>query len=608
MDGLAQGRGGGSCLLDRQGYILACDAAFAATVGMPAEHCLGQRAVDLLPWLAPLQPGGAAHWVDPHHRLRATLTPLAAPAGSPIWALLSLGPASAFPEEMERAEALLDFLVGHMHDVVWVQDARTGAMLYVSPTYEDVWGTPRQRLYDDPTAYLQQVDPLDREQLRHVQDSPQEGAAAQEFRLLRPDGSQRWLRSRVFPMRDEHGALQRIATVVEDITLWRRTEIKLRRTHTTLQALIDASPVAILALDLKGHVILWNRAAERIFGFSAAQVLGRPYPIVPEQERASFVQLFARVIGGEGFTGVEARRLRSDGTLIDVSISTAPVRDETGQVVAAMALLQDISPRKQAERALAEELERRAALAAENERLYHEAREAVRLREEFISIASHELRTPCTSLHLAVQRLLHQVRKRPLAALPDSLVVGTLETAERQGRHLALLIDQLLEVSRIRAGRVELHARPTDLVQLVREVVADLQDQLTEAGCALTVRAEGPVAGTWDPLRLSQVVLNLLSNAIKYGAGRPIEVELSQRGGEATLLVRDAGIGIAPDRLASIFEPFERAVSPWHYGGLGLGLYIVRSLVQAMGGTIRVQSEPGAGATFTVTLPCAAAP
>ena len=389
-----------------------------------------------------------------------------------------------------------------------------------------------------------------------------------------------------------------------EIARWRRSEVALREANSTLHALIDASPVGILILDLAKNVTLWNRAAEQIFGFCAAEVIGQPYPLVPAEEEQSFELLFRRVIAGEGFVAVEARRLRKDGSVVDVSISTAPMRDDGGQVIGAMALLEDISLRKRAERALGEELLRCSTMAAENRRLYDDAQEAVRLREEFLSIASHELRTPLTSLLLAVQSLLQSARAGSLGRMPAEVVVRALETAERQGRQLTNLVDQLLELTRIKAGRLNLDLQDVDLAELVENAVEDLRLPIAHSGCALTVRSERPVVGKWDPVRMTQVVSNLLSNALKYGAGSRVEISVAEEAGTATLVIKDGGIGIPKDRLAHIFRPFERAVSARSYRGLGLGLYIVERIVDAMGGSIRVESELGAGAAFSVQLPC----
>nr|WP_228531217.1 MULTISPECIES: ATP-binding protein [Myxococcaceae] len=260
--------------------------------------------------------------------------------------------------------------------------------------------------------------------------------------------------------------------------------------------------------------------------------------------------------------------------------------------------------------ALAEELARRAAVALDNARLYRQAQEAVRLREEFLSVASHELHTPLTPLQLQLQ-----VLQRALAArsAPEALA-PKMQKAVGQVRRLSRLVDDLLDVSRIVAGRLPLQPEEVDLRQLTDEVVERFADQAAQAGSSVRVREEdgapgGPVIGRWDRLRLEQVLTNLLTNALKYGAGRPVEIELG-RGPEGGALwrIRDRGIGIAPEALSRIFGRFERAVSARAYGGLGLGLYISQQIVRAHGGRIEVESRPGEGSTFTAYLPLEGAP
>ncbi len=256
-----------------------------------------------------------------------------------------------------------------------------------------------------------------------------------------------------------------------------------------------------------------------------------------------------------------------------------------------------------ADLALAGDLARRAALAVDNARLFSDLQDAVRAREDFLSIASHELKTPLTSLQLQVQMLQRAAQRDTLARLPAERVVTMLGTAERQTKHLVKLINTLLDISRISGGHLDLHREEIDLAEVVREVVAQLRPELAVAGCRLTVSAPAPVPGLWDRARLEQVVTNLLSNAVKYGRGQPIEVAVMGADDRARLVVRDQGIGIAPEHLSRIFERFERAVSAHNYGGLGLGLYIVRQIVEAHGGAIHVTSTPGEGSTFVVDLP-----
>jgi signal transduction histidine kinase len=226
--------------------------------------------------------------------------------------------------------------------------------------------------------------------------------------------------------------------------------------------------------------------------------------------------------------------------------------------------------------------------------------EAVRSRDEFISTASHELKTPLTSLLLVAQ----QLSRRPRGATgEDPSVPRHLQSVQRQVSRLTLLVNNLLDVSRIRSGRMYLALEEVDLLRAVEEVLAQFEDEIGRTGSSVTVQASGPVVGRWDRFRVEQIVTNLLSNAVKYGAGTPIAIAVRRDPDGAVLTVANGGAGIAPEDQDRIFERFARGPHGNAPGGFGVGLWIVREIVTALGGTVRVASAPDQGATFTVALP-----
>jgi signal transduction histidine kinase/tetratricopeptide (TPR) repeat protein len=250
----------------------------------------------------------------------------------------------------------------------------------------------------------------------------------------------------------------------------------------------------------------------------------------------------------------------------------------------------------------AEGFERMTALSEERGRLYREEQEAVRRRDDFLSIAAHELKTPLTSLQLHLQGLMTRMRQTT-EALPPERVATKLESANLQTQRLGKLVNELLDISRVAQGQLLGKLEEVDLVTLVRSLVERSREALARAECPVDLRATGSVVGRWDAMRLEQVVGNLITNAMKYGAGKRIEITIERDATHARLQVRDRGIGIAPEDTERIFERFERAVSVRHYGGFGIGLWLVREIVQALGGTVEVESTQGEGSTFTVTLP-----
>jgi signal transduction histidine kinase len=282
----------------------------------------------------------------------------------------------------------------------------------------------------------------------------------------------------------------------------------------------------------------------------------------------------------------------------------APLRDRSG-VFGHITLLRDLpgQPYSRADKSLLEDLSSRAAQAIENARLYRQAQSAVAARDEFLSIASHELRTPLGALKLSLENTRRIASGPALGGGPSPFLPRVLETAERQGLRLEKLVAALLDVSRIQTGKLELELEETDLGAIATEVLSQFSEELAMAGCVVSARVGGPAPGIWDRFRIAQVVTNLVSNALKYGEGRPIDITVESGGGLARLAIRDHGIGIPAEAQRHIFGRFERAVSSRNYGGLGLGLYIVKSIVDAHGGTVAVESEPGAGSTFLVELP-----
>jgi signal transduction histidine kinase len=243
-----------------------------------------------------------------------------------------------------------------------------------------------------------------------------------------------------------------------------------------------------------------------------------------------------------------------------------------------------------------------AAIALENASLYAERQEAVRVRDELLVLASHELKTPLASMVLQVQHLERRALRREAGCSePEARAFALFR---RQLGRLGGLVDQMLDFSLVQADKLELQREECDLTGLVRGLLARLRAQLACAGCPVTLVEAGPVHGRWDRARIETVVASLLSNAVKYGANKPVTVTVELRGEAALLRVEDQGVGISSDDQRRIFERFERVAPLRHHdSGLGLGLYIARHIVLAHGGTIRVESELGLGASFVVSLP-----
>jgi signal transduction histidine kinase len=266
------------------------------------------------------------------------------------------------------------------------------------------------------------------------------------------------------------------------------------------------------------------------------------------------------------------------------------LRNDAGTLIGFAKVTRDLTQRQLAE-------EERRRLDAERIR----AEEALRVRDEFLSVASHELKTPLTALQIELYGM-----RAPVEKTGDERLGRKLGRAARGADRMSQLIEMLLDVSRIATGRLPLRREPFELRAAIEQLVETMRGTAAQAACDFSFHpspAVGPIVGNWDRLRVEQVVMNLLSNAFKYGAGRPVTLRVSREGDEAIIEVRDHGPGIPPGDLERIFERFERATAMGNQGGLGLGLYVSREIVHAHGGSIAGHSLADGGACFTVRLP-----
>jgi signal transduction histidine kinase len=237
-----------------------------------------------------------------------------------------------------------------------------------------------------------------------------------------------------------------------------------------------------------------------------------------------------------------------------------------------------------------------------------ELQRSLRMRDEFMSLVAHELRTPLNTLFLETQMRSLQLKRGNLAAFGAEQWGAMIKRDERQIKSMIRLIDDMLDVSRIRSGTLSIRPARMELMCLLERVVSDLALQAASCGTSLVLQPHPPVPGWWDEFRIEQVIVNLLTNALRYGCGEPVEISVRDDGARVRIDVRDQGKGIAPADLDRIFEPFERGARNGEPKGLGLGLYISRQLAVSHGGELRVSSEVGAGSTFSLILPCSDVP
>ncbi|HEY2743384.1 MAG TPA: chemotaxis protein CheB [Polyangia bacterium] len=385
---------------------------------------------------------------------------------------------------------------------------------------------------------------------------------------------------RILPYRPSSSQKQGVVLTIIDVGALRRSEASVRR----LSSIVEQSSEAIAAADTSGRIVSWNRGAETVYGFSGDEAIGRELSfLIPDEQRTEWAMTMRRVQLGDHVDPFETSVLRKDGTTVDVQLSLSSLRNADGVLSGFSAIARDITQRRRDEVSI---------------------KRALKMREQFMAMLSHELRNPLSAL-------LHAstILKSPA---DESVGKRALDAIERQCKHMARLLDDLLDVSRMRQDGIELRREVLDLRATLDAAMERTRPLATQAGVQLEVELPGmPVRVFGDPDRLQQIEVNLLANAIKYTPrGKRVRLTLAATDRHAELRVRDEGIGIPRDMLQRIFEPFVRAVDDddadgtLHNGGMGLGLAIVRSFVGAHGGEVVAASDgPGRGSEFVVRLP-----
>lgn len=384
---------------------------------------------------------------------------------------------------------------------------------------------------------------------------------------------------------DEMARLEELAGLA-DLALARNELLDSQR---RLAAIVESAEEAILAKALDGTIMSWNHGAERLYGYRPEEVVGRSIAIlVPPDIENDVPRILEKVAAGERINHYETKRRTKDGRTLDVSLTVSPIRNALGKVTGASTIARDITERKEME--------------GEREAAREEADRSNRAKSDFLSRMSHELRTPLNAV-LGFAQLLD------MDALTPEQREATQEII-KAGKHLVELIDEVLDISRIEAGRLRLSLEPVDAIQAVEECISLLTPLANEEGVKLTLeQSTRSVYVIADRQRLKQVLLNLIANGIKYNRQNGkvrIVLEPTGQGLRERIAVVDTGRGIPAERMEQLFDPFERlGAEESHVAGTGLGLALSKRLVEAMGGTISVVSEPGAGSTFAVELAAA---
>jgi PAS domain S-box-containing protein len=405
----------------------------------------------------------------------------------------------------------------------------------------------------------------------------------------------------VSPIRDRSGRIIGASKIARDITQQKRAAVAALH----LAAIVQSSDDAIVSKDLNGIVQSWNPAAERLFGYSATEMIGQSIiKIVPADRLAEETYVLGRIRSGQSVEHFETVRRTKDGQSIDISLTVSPIRDRNGRIIGASKIARDIREHKRLieERRTAaanEEAARREVLEAQNRRI----QEAARLKSEFVANMSHELRTPLNSI-VGFAELIADARFGPM---PDKYR-GFAQVMHSSAIHLLQLINDILDLAKVESGKVDFKPEAVNLAQIVNETTGIIRGLAAKRRVEVAADVD-PALGVvhLDPMRLKQVLYNYLSNAIKFThEGGHVSVRLRAEGDEQFRIeVEDDGIGIKPEDEHRLFIEFQQldASTAKKFAGSGLGLAITKRLVEAQGGTVGVHSVFGSGSTFFATLP-----
>ena len=584
---------------DLNGTITSWNAAAERILGYSAQEAIGQSIRMIVPPELQqeedevLKRVRAGEGIRPYETVRQakdgrridislTVSPIKSPDGTVIGAS-NIAMDVTLAKQLERDARHFAAIIATSEDAI-VSKTLDGTVVTWNAAAERLFGYTASEIIGRSIRLIVPPDRQDEED--RVLSAVRRGETLDHFETLRQrkDRTLIPISLTVSPIRDLSGEIVGVSKIARDLS---RTQ-RVQRDASRLAAIVDSSDDAIVGKNVNGIITSWNAAAQRMFGYSAEEMIGRSVRLlIPDDRQHEEDDVLGRITRGQRLEHYETVRRKKDGTLFPVSLTVSPVINDEGVVIGASKIARDITERVRADE--------------ERRRLLEMARAANRLKDEFLATLSHELRTPLNAI-------AGYARMMQAGLLSPEKQGGAVDTIVRNASSLGQMIEDVLDVSRIVSGRVRLNVQPVEMSTVVREAIETSQPAADARSIRLDVIVDPRgtlVSG--DPDRLRQVLWNLCSNAIKFSEkGGRVQVRLERVNSHIELAVSDNGIGISPEFLPHLFERFSQAdagVARLH-GGLGLGLAICRHLVELQGGRISAQSGGvGQGSTFRVTLP-----
>jgi len=509
--------------------------------------------------------------------------------------LSAVRPAPDLAEEMKHQRQWFAVTLSSIGDGVITTDMQ-GRVTFMNPVAESLTGWTTRDALGQP---LEQVFRIVNEETRNPVENPalramREGSVfglANHTVLLTKHGREVAIDDSGAPIRTETGESLGAVLVFRDVSDRRDAE----EARALLASIIDSSEDAIISKNLDGIVTSWNAAAERMFGYTAAEAIGRSITfIIPSERRGEEIMILSRLRRGDRIEHFETERIAKDGRLVPISLTVSPVRDRHGEIIGASKIARDVSERLRTDTA-------RARLLSSERSARERAQSSSRAKDEFVAIISHEIRQPLNAI-LGWAQMLRQ------GALDAAATPRALDSIERNARAQVKLLEDLLDISRAITGKLRMDARPIDVGRSLEAAVESVRPAADAK--SITIELNGEPRVNWvtgDPDRLQQILWNLLSNAVKFTPehGR-VTAKIQRVNSQVEITVSDSGVGISAEFVPFVFERFAQGnmTGTRVHGGLGLGLAIVRHLVELHGGTVSAASAgEGQGATFTVMLP-----